>query len=59
MDRPRPDWAGKTKQPKGTLGPPPGPNGRVVATRPMPIRPVAMIVADIRRITRPERPEDV
>ncbi len=32
--KPVPDWGRRGTQPKGILGPPPKPNGQVVATQP-------------------------
>ena len=58
MNRPKPDWRGKTKHPQGELGPKPEPNGRIVATQPA--RTVVVIAAEIQRATVPAlRPEDV
>jgi hypothetical protein len=34
LRRPLPDWGRRGTQPKGELGPKPGPNGQVVATQP-------------------------
>lgn len=34
--KPEPDWGRRGTQPTGTLGPPPPPNGKLVATKPKP-----------------------
>lgn len=47
--RPVPDWGRKGIQPKGKIGPPPRPNGRVVATKPAaPVASIVLVVFDGR-----------
>jgi hypothetical protein len=36
IQKPEPDWGRRGTQPKGTLGDPPPPNGKLVATKPKP-----------------------
>lgn len=34
LQKPTPDWGRRGTQPKGTVGAPPPPNGKIVATKP-------------------------